>query len=180
MKTIKNLTLFMGLCAAVLLAAGCKDKEEEFPCSLPTPPHPPLAIDWEGYNDAYDVYWNYTLDCTQPPFEYEGEGKIIKITGWLVQAWIDAAEIGSISHFFLTDKSDQKDFEHLMHTILVVVAVDYSVPELKEQLKEQFENSDLTAKCYITGALSIDHLYTYCCVTAPIITLTSIDDIIFE
>jgi len=58
---------------------------------------------------------------------------------------------------------------------------DYLKPEFKAQLRAKFENSDLTAKCYITGELLINNLATNnWCLTAPEIRMMSVDDIIFE
>ena len=163
----------MGLCAAVLV--GCKD--DKVNCSPPKPQHPPLAIDWEGYNNAYDVYWNYTTDCSVA--KLEDNGKFIKVTGWLVQPVNNLHEIDPSDFFHLIDKPDQVYTEN---SITVFAASDYLAPGLKEQLREKFDNSDLTAKCYITGTLVIRYPQCHfdCCVTSPVIVIASVDDIIFE
>ena len=163
--TIKTLTLFMGLCAAVLLVAGCNK------CSVTKPPHPPLAIDWENYNNAYDVYWNYATDCSIA--KREDEGKIIKVVGWLVQPGGNLHEIDPFGFFYLTDKPEQIFFKHSVSV--------FARLELKEQLKVKFGNSDLTAKCYITGRLFFTSMEdSNCCFASPEICITNVDDIIFE
>jgi len=80
MKKIQ-LIIVAGLCAVVLFAVGCDKDKYSHP--NPNPPHPPLAIDWEGYNNAYDVYWTYTTKCSMAA--REDHKKTIKVIGWMVQ-----------------------------------------------------------------------------------------------
>ena len=172
MKAIKTITLLMGLYIVVLFAMGC-DKNK---CSPPKPPHPPLTIDWENYNNAYDVYWNYATDCSL--VKREDEGKVIKVSGWLVQPGANLHEIDPTEYFCLTDKPDHI---YTDYSVRIFVADDYSVLGLKEQVKEKFENSDLTAKCYVIGLLAFGRMQTeQCCFTSPIICITNVNDIIFE
>ena len=173
MKTIKTLALFVSVCAALLLVAGC-DKTKDDGNNLSSKTLGP--VDWEGYNDVYTVYWTYTGDCSQFLSRSAGDiGKIIKIAGWLVQPGGDLPEIHP-GFFKLIDKPNQIYFDKKNGTIPIQAATR----EVQEQLEIKFKNSDLTKKCYITGGLAIDYTAGGTCRTIPLINITDADNVTFE
>jgi len=130
--------------------------------------HPP--IDWENYNDVYAVYSNYaTGDCSQAG----PTGKIIKVEGYILQPGGNLREIDP-SHFYLAGYPNQIFF-------FDAINIWAATPEVAEQLRIKFENSNLGKKCYITGELNIGDLpINGACRTIPIIWITDADNVIFE
>ena len=167
MKAIKSLTLLMGLYTVVLFAAGCdKGNETKRPKDL-------KPIDWENYNDVYTVYWNCKmLDCSQAG----DTGNILKIEGWLLQPGANIHEIKP-DEFCIVGEPNLIYLDNKNGTILIQTAT----PEIAEQMRIKFENSDLTRKCYIIGRFVINPLYMNgWCGTSPKIIMTDADNIIFE
>ena len=68
--------IILCLTAIVLLFTAC-DKG----CNIARPKDV-KPIDWENYNDVYDVYWNLLKFCSEPSND---DGRYIKISGWIFQ-----------------------------------------------------------------------------------------------
>ena len=184
MKKILKLTV---LSAVLLMFAGwfisCNDKEKEIetenPCNSkrPTDLKP---IDWENYNEVYDVYWN----------AYKGTevsndmGRNIKICGWVFQG--SHSEVVNLENFVLIDK-EKNIFEGNPYTngigIYVRTRLNYTDNNgnFIDSLKIKFDEADITKKCYISGTLS--HFATpdmNCYWVNPEIIVTNINDINFN
>jgi len=136
---------------------------------LPLPP----TIDWDNYNDVFTIRYNYaSYDCPTETSPSGNTGKIIKVEGYIVQPGANLHYIDP-SFFYFTNYPNE---------IFTFNAISIAaIPEISEQMRIKFENSDVTGKCYITGYLIIN-IYPIGdgCSISPQIVITDADNVIFE
>jgi len=128
-------------------------------------------IDWENYNDVHTVKWNYTDDCSDFTF-HNDTGKTIKMYGWMFHPMDVSPDLFCLlSDSLLVEANNPK-------CAMVYVG---GIREEWERLKEKFDTSDLTKKCYVTGSLEFSNQSDNdCCLVTPSIGIMNADDIYFE
>lgn len=158
MKKIRFL-IVLGISTLFLTFTACTKN------CIGDPPKDLKPIDWNNYNDAYTVYWNYVTKFSKR--NIEDEGKIIKVSGW---------EVWSLDLFALSD--DPKYTEHILgNTPREVVWVQFRDPEIQAML----DTADLTKKCFVKGKLSFVDVGSGVCRKAePQVIVTNINDIYFD
>ena len=135
---------------------------------------PPPSIDWENYNDVLTIQRHYSAsgDCSGSSISFGDERKIIKVEGYIVQPGANLHEIDP-SYFYFTCYPNE---------IFIFNAISIAaMPEISEQMRMKFENSDVTGKCYITGYLIIN-IYPIGdgCSISPQVIITDAGNVIFE
>ena len=128
-------------------------------------------IDWENYNDVWDVYANNNLECSDPKVN-QNNGKVIKVYGWLI---MENNKI-TITNDSIYALFGQREFEGRGSWTMSV----YCTSEIQAAIATY----DLTRKSYIEGELKLEKIMEgkgdFCCQMAPRIILKRIVDICFE
>ena len=134
-------------------------------------------VDWENYNDVYNVYWNYRID--NGILEEGPTGKTLKVEGWIAPInWQDEIMPG---YFKLANRpygqiKDQMDWYEKYD-----IGIEAATSEVAEQLRMKFENNNLDKKCYITGELVMIFLIGLSRNSiVPRIVITDVNNVIFE
>jgi hypothetical protein len=175
-----NKITLASLCAVVLLAFSCRP-----PCHIelekPTDIKP---IDWDGYNDAYTVFWNIVSD----DFHSGGTstGDTIMVYGKIDTTTLD------YSNFF-TLMSEQEYEHNVIYDYMR--EWHYTAPSIRvfcypvaDELREKLASCDLSRRYYVKGELGIAHIggrdgwggADHCLFAAPDIHLYDVNDIYFE
>jgi len=128
-------------------------------------------IDWENYNDAYTVYWNYTGDCAD--FPLGKTGKTIKMYGWIFQPTnVYPHSFNLLSDSLLVEDGNPK---------CAMIRVQCFNAEELEKIKAKFDSSDLKKKCYIIGEIVVfDEPDNHCCLTSPDVLIEGTNSIFFD
>ena len=149
---------------------GCKIKR----------PKDVKPIDWENYNEVYDVVRNYTDTKVSSDM-----GKTIKICGWIFQGPEGYYQLDP-TNFRLCD-NEKNIFDHNPYEngTAIYVKVPYH-PDINyesfiDSLNIKFATVDITKKCYITGTLSyFGTPNNNCYWINPKILITNANDISFK
>ena len=134
-------------------------------CKKIEKPNDVKSIDWDNYNDVYDVYWNFRSYCHDVEiWQFEN---MIKICGWIMYE-------SNPNSFWLIEPSNPK--------IKIFIGAYFEDNADTEKLKILLENNNSGKKCFIQGVLVIDCLYTNtgCQDAYPTIYLQSVNDVYFE
>jgi hypothetical protein len=126
-------------------------------------------VDWNNYNDVYTVYWNYYGEYG----EFVADttlGKNIKVYGRIHQS-----SFRYDSFYLLVDPKDT--FASTFYEGITIECFD-SVQ--KEILRRKFDSADITRKCYLTGIIGGNIIYTPCDVFVPHIRIDNADSLYFE
>jgi len=169
-KIILSLTIILLLFAAC--DKGCKIKR----------PKNVKPIDWENYNDVYDVFGNYNTLCSET--KEKDRGREIMICGWIFQG-IEENPFYNISRTFAIISNEEDIFLGNFSTrgTGIYVCLDYSNnnENLINSLKIKFDTTDITKKCFIKGKLSFKCLHIEKCSKAvPYIILEDMNNIYFK
>jgi len=148
-----------------------------------------MPINWEDYNDAYHVFWNFFSDKCRDDIGIPTE-KTIKISGKFEKREIHRGEHVTVIYAL----KSVNEYEHKGIYDIVSKRYTFFVPfveiychHILEEFLEKVDSEDLTEKCYIEGKLLIVKATHYksdghdqCCFNVPFIRLESIDGIYFE
>jgi hypothetical protein len=159
----KKIILLVFVCAFCVVFAACKDG-----CMVKAPKHIE-PIDWNNYNDAQNVFWNYYTVCSE--IKEEDRGREIMVSGWISQG------INKINLFFVKDSLHINDNNPLHTGNIPIVCKD---PELQNKL----DTSNVKKRCYVKGILRFDclHIMSRVCESEsrPKIEVSNANDIYFE
>ena len=172
------------LCLAVLLLLfancqkPCKDEcscdketsEEHAPCKIKYPKDI-KPIDWNNYNDAYTVHWNFYTYYSK--IKEEDEHREIMIYGWIPGHYDISADM-----FYLY--TDENSSNLSKGTSVTIRAMGWYVNQnIAPQVQTKLDTSDLTKKCFVKGRLRL--FQEPCCGwILPEIWITNSDDVYFE
>jgi len=122
-------------------------------------------INWENYNSAYDVFYNYHTLCSEQ--RYEDSEKTIMVSGWLYRLW---------GGDFILRNIPNHTNENLEYPWIGIETF-----EVNKEFNAKIDTCDLTKKCFIKGKLIINCLEKGMCSTSiPEIIISNVDDIYFE
>ena len=163
--------------AILLLFATCKKS------CLQKRPKDVKPIDWENYNDVYDVFWNYNTFCSET--KEKDRGKEIMICGWIFHGWNEKPLRNGGEFVVISNEKDifEPNFSTSTRGTGICVRSYYGGQNecLLDSLRIKFDTTDITKKCFIKGILIFKCLHTEKCSKAePEIILEDINNICFE
>ena len=141
------------LTTLLLLSASC----EKIPKDV-------KPIDWESYNDVYNVFWNYYTLCSKA--KNEDAHKNIMIYGWMYPQWGGGLILGDIPN-----KVNVHEYP----------CIDIKFFGIATELQAKLDTCDLTKKCFIKGKLIFNCLNKQMnSKSVPEVIIKNTDDIYFE
>ncbi|MDO9154868.1 MAG: hypothetical protein Q7U47_14370 [Paludibacter sp.] len=133
-------------------------------------------LDWNNYNDVKTVDWNTHEYCSDTKI-WELDKKHIKVYGWIFHGSHNKT-VPYWDFYLINDSIYMYEPNTIKTTSIRVIC--FNQEELN-RLKNKFDTTDLTKKCYVRGKLNISCLETMgCSVTAGGVIIESADSIFFE
>jgi len=164
--------IILCIIVVLLIFTGCNNNG----CKIKYPKNI-KPIDWENYNNVYDIFWNYHTENSVTNKKIDQDrGKDIMVYGYIFGI--------STFHFSLIANKDNSEIQ------LFISPFDYhyedddryaNIDTLLNQIQTKLDTSDLTKKCFIKGKLSNESFPNNDCNWIdPKIIITDINNIYFE
>jgi hypothetical protein len=130
------------------------------------------SIDWDNFNNVWDVYANNNFKCSDPRVT-QNDGRSIKVYGWLM---IESNKI-RITNDSIYAISVEREFEGWCSSWSISI-------NCTDEIQRAIAVTDLTRKCYLKGELKLEKFMdgdgAFCCQMRAYIVLKDINDIYFE
>lgn len=122
-------------------------------------------IDWNGWNDAYTVYYNFHDNIEDACYDHDGD--TIMCYGHVPEYWYN---------------SPYGDFRLEVIGCLNNLEIQFNLHGNEiDSLHYMLNNSSHSDTCFVKGVLKLDDLDRECCIEViPLITVNQIEDFYFK